>query len=509
MKRYFLIQLLLAIAFTNDLSAQGIRVTGKIQVTIDRPFTDNFKVKSYDVSSGKIAIDEDLFGLGDEKGNGNLHTGGTGKGFGLNNMFSNFGGKGLFTLYQTSPFKGMEGRFQFIENINGVWHDVATLHINLPLLGSGEITLDYFPGYGANAVSFVNSALYTQYSKYEKKASGYGYALYDCLPNADFIDKGSVYQLHLSIDTRRWMNSAVNLPQTGSTTLYGTIKIDPSRILPINGMPFEDAIKKTFILHANAYSKAQWIKQDNNDSYIALQEPHYVGSVQFYDADIKSGSIKYRIDDVPNIVYGEKYFENKAEAKNALACCQLYSDDVGKYLYFDIANKANGKQKIYSWLSFDIPENATQYWQPASVNQPPVLAKNTIDVNNIRNGTPQLQLFASVNGVTAATSNLKNTTYDSEGNIKIETSSFTIEGFWTVANAQNGFVIDPNYNKFKNSISPIINPSAVNDLLATNSLQIQAANQSNLNNRKNKLITDKNINTKTLDKSKVIIKNQF
>ena len=43
----------------------------------------------------------------------------------------------------------MAGNFFFEENVNGIWYEAAILYIDMPLIGSKEIRIDYLPGFGA------------------------------------------------------------------------------------------------------------------------------------------------------------------------------------------------------------------------------------------------------------------------------------------------------------------------------------------------------------------------
>ena len=304
------------------------------------------------------------------------------------------------------------------------------------------------------------------------------------------------------------MNQSENLPVSGSTTIYGTINIDKQTIVPNDGFTFEEAIKKTLKLNLMSPTKAVWIKQDNDDSYVQLQNERGVGNVEVYDFDNVNFTAKYQIKNAPNIVYCQKYFDNQNDLAQSLIYDyidgkprynNLYSEVVGKFLYFDVSNKEKGKSPIYNRLSFEVFGDAEKYWKPANGNQMPNKNSLIVDPNNIFNSSPQLKITAAANQGTPIISTLQNTTYDKQGNINIEATSFTIQGLWSVSNQKNGLIIDPNYKGWQSKINAVINPGDINARIATNSIAIQSANQKNttLIKRTNIVETKLNINSST------------
>ncbi len=446
------------------LNAQNFRTEGVIDIKLFRTFDENFRVKNYEVTSGKIALAQHV---GESR---NLITGKNIYGGGLNGMFLNYGDYGTFRIEQISPFRGMAGRFMFEEKINGVWTDAAELFINLPLVGSNEISLNYFSGFSEfngfqktphpQLMRMSNSVKYGDGPKQEKIISGVGFNLYDEESSGDIRFRRTRYTLVIDVNKREWMNKSINLPTTGSTTLLGKIKLNPNNMMPAQGITFENAIRNTIKINANAYTKAQWIKIDERNSTVQLQNKKG-WTVELYDFDVIKYEIKYRIKDLPNFILGQKYYNDKLDMANSKSS---YKEDYsGNYLYVDDERKDDKKvfEKIYLWLTYSINSDSKQYWQAGLANTAPQVEKAFIDLNNIKNEIPQLEIVAYADG-DLTNINLKNTEIYDNGNIEYSSASFNIQGIWSISNATDGFIIDPNFSTIQDKIAPVINPAEIN-----------------------------------------------
>ena len=468
------------------LKAQNFRTEGVIDVKLFRTFDENFRVKNYEVTSGKIALAEHV------AESRNLITGKNIYGGGLDGKFLNYGDYGTFRIEQISPFRGMAGRFLFEEKINGVWTDAAELFINLPLVGSNEISLNYFSGFSEfngfqktphpQLMRMSNSVKYGDGPKQEKIISGVGYCLYDEQSSGDIVFRRCTYTLIIDVNKREWMNKSINLPTTGSTTLLGKIKINPNNMIPANGISFENAIRNTIKINASAYTKAQWIKIDERNSRVQLQNQNG-WTVELYDFDEIKYEIKYRFKNLPNFILGQKYYNDKLDMANSKSSFKEYFS--GNYLYLDDETKDDKKvfEKIYLWLTYSINSDSKQYWQAGPTNTAPQVEKAFIDLNNIKNEIPQLEIVAYADG-DLTNINLKNTEIYNNGDIEYSSASFNIQGIWTISNATDGFIIDPNFNTIQNKIAPFINPADINFQVEKNMVQNQVQQTNTLKDTK-------------------------
>ncbi len=478
--------------------AQGLGVRGHLNITLSKAINEKFRVKSYQITSGKIDIDRKLFSYP-----GNMQSYQTEMGIGLDNNFSNFGGYGLISLFQVSPFTGMEGNFLFEEFFDGSWRNAAYLAVSFPVVGSPSINLNYYEGYG-NSEEDVNTPFFDKTLSGRKRiANGYGYTLIDVLASKGYREEGNLYDMYVEIQTRAWLQKKVTLPTSGSTTISGIIKINTKNIKLANNVQIEDAIKNTLKLNVNSYKNAQWIKQDNDNSYISFSDPTYVGKLEFYDFNMLNGIIKYKFTTLPNIVYNYKYFENKDEVVAIEPPLNVSSFNSGKKLLFD-KNKEYSIKTLYTWLSYEIKENANQYWEPNDQNAAPQIEAGFFNKNNIMNEIPQFQVIATCDSPLAISSKQANTMYDANGNIFIEAPTFSIDGLWTLNNAKDCFIVDPNFNSIKASFNPIVNPA--NAILLNENVKLVIQKENNLNILNTSVIK---IDNKLNQKQKVLNKNKI
>lgn len=506
MKKIILFIAIFLISQTSVL-AQGLSVRGHLNITLSKEINDSFRVKSYNITSGKIDLDRVLFSYP-----GNMQSYHTAMGIGLDNKFSNFGGYGFISLFQISPFTGMEGNFLFEEFYAGAWHNAAYLAVSFPVIGSPSIHLNYYDGYG-NCEEDVSTPFFDKTNSGRKRiANGYGYSLIDVHASKGYRDEANLYDLYVEIQTRAWLKKQVTLPTSGSTTLSGIIKINTNNIKLAEGVKLEDAIKGTLKLNANSNKNAQWIKQDNDNSYIALINPAYVGKLEFYDFNLQEGIIKYKFTAVPNIVYNHKYFENIEEVNAIQPPFNIASYSQGKMLLFD-KDKKYAIKSLYTWLSYEILENANKYWQPIDTTTSPKIETEFFNKHNITNEIPQFQVIATCAVPLSISSTKTNTQFDAQGNIFMEAPTFNIDGLWVLTNAKDCFIVDPNFNSIKANFNPIINPATAN-LLNTN-IVLEAQQENNLNLIKTSVLkTDIKIDQKqkSINKNKILngaIKQKF
>jgi hypothetical protein len=467
-----ILSLFLLMSFVNisNLFCQHYEGDAKIDIKVYRTFSNTFRVKQYAVTSGKIDIDPKY--RDEEK---RYTTAGTELGIGLNNKFSNRGGFGLISLFQTSPFTGLTGWFLFEENVNGVWYDAAKLTVDLPVIGSDEVTLQYFDGFGN--IDFTEN--YPPFGTYPTKclARDYGYMLYDMQGNStDIRVRNRIYLLEVEIRTRKWLTKSITFPTTGSTTLYGTVRINNLNIKPRADISLEEAVRNTFRLKANFYKEAYWVKLDNDNSSVALSFPTYVGNTIFYDFDDQNGTFKYKITDVPIIINNYKYFESKQDYittinqygyPDVFGNPLLYSS--GKSILTDNSQKEGGRdyKKFYSWLSLKMLDDADIYWEKSATNIEPPMPTQLVDINNLKGNhePPKIKIVTFLDSTSFVKGINSKTLENPKGEFFIETSPITIDGIWTTSNGSNGYIIDPNINKIRDKFSPILDPAEANAII--------------------------------------------
>ncbi len=486
---------------------QGLSVKGHLNITLSKEINENFRVKSYLITSGKIDIDRTLFSYP-----GNMQTYHTEMGIGLDNNFSNFGGYGLISLFQVSPFTGMQGNFLFEEFFAGSWHDAAYLAVSFPVIGSPSIYLNYYDGYG-NSEEDVNTPFFDKTLSGRKRiANGYGYSLVDVLAGKGYRSEANLYDLYVEIQTRAWLKKQVTLPTTGSTTITGNIKINTKNIKLKNNEQLQNAIINTLKLNLNSYGNAQWIKQDNDNSYIAFRNPTYVGKLEFFDINLLNDNIKYKFTETPNIVFNYKYFENIEEVIAIQPPFTIASFSQGKLLLSD-KNKEYSIKKLFTWLSYEVKENANQYWEPNDNNNAPQIEAGFFSKNNITNEIPQFQVIATCASPLAIVSTKANTQWDAYGNIFIEAPTLIIDGLWTLNNSKDCFIVDPNFNSIQASFNPIVNPATIN--LLTENVKLEKQQENILNTVQTSVIKTNNKldqKQKVPNKSKILtgtIKQKF
>jgi hypothetical protein len=482
--------------------AQSLYGDAQLEIKIYRMFSNTFRVKEYAVSSGKIAIDPKK--LEAEKIHKNADTE---FGIGKDNMFSNYGGRGYITLCQLSPFRGISANFLFEELVNDQWVDAAKLYVDMPVIGSNSIVLQYYRGFGNNNFD-VNT--YPSYSGYpfETLARGYGYVYYDLEGNAsDFKRHGQRYLLEVDVAKRAWLQNEINIPTNGSTTYLGTVSINNQNLKLRPGVSFEEAVKKTISINVNSFSKANWVVFDNNNSRAIVQDPIYVGNTQFYDFDEAKGTFKYKVSGLPNI-FTSKYYLNGDDIKKE----NHHSGDLaifllpqygffGKVIANDTENKLDRTYaKFYLWPTIKQFDDANLYWE--NTNEFVAEPTKKYDIDNLKNGEPVFKVFVNSdpkNNPNFISYQGKDSYVNGNGEVFIKAPSYVIDGVWAIANESIGYVYDPNFNSVKNKFNPIINPS-----LIENNLEIE-----NVKNGNGKKFIDNNGLNKSnqkVEKSKILIK---